>query len=160
MRAERDLSFEFGTLKLSAMGSTIHGAQDINLAYLHIWELHLLLIVVKIPKIFKEQLSAAEVCTGRSSIHEVRKASDDTVKFLLRLHDGLVVEAVGIPSDKSKKTRLTACVSSQVSCLHCQPPHLWQFGSHQLIPMLSFLFYTFLHQAEWIPCPMHRTGDC
>lgn len=40
------------------------------------------------------------------------QASDGTCKFLLQLHDGYVVETVGIPDD----ARLTACVSSQVGC--------------------------------------------
>ncbi|MFM6818609.1 MAG: radical SAM protein, partial [Dolichospermum sp.] len=39
-------------------------------------------------------------------------APDDTVKYLLKLADGEIVETVGIPSDK----RLTVCVSTQVGC--------------------------------------------
>jgi len=35
-----------------------------------------------------------------------------TRKYLLKLADGLIIEAVGIPSEK----RLTVCVSSQVGC--------------------------------------------
>ncbi|GMH32336.1 hypothetical protein BSKO_00170 [Bryopsis sp. KO-2023] len=69
-----------------------------------------------IPKVLKEKLSENGMEVGRSQIHEVRKASDGTVKFLLRLRDGLVVEAVGIPATKAKKQRLTVCVSSQVGC--------------------------------------------
>ena len=37
---------------------------------------------------------------------------DNTIKYGIRLHDGLVVEAVLIPQGK----RVTACVSSQVGC--------------------------------------------
>ena len=37
---------------------------------------------------------------------------DKTRKYLLRLADGLIIEAVGIPTAK----RLTVCVSSQVGC--------------------------------------------
>ncbi|MBE9060022.1 23S rRNA (adenine(2503)-C(2))-methyltransferase RlmN [cf. Phormidesmis sp. LEGE 11477] len=49
---------------------------------------------------------------GRSHIHHRSESPDGTVKYLLRLKDGLIIEAVGIPSDK----RLTVCVSSQIGC--------------------------------------------
>lgn len=49
---------------------------------------------------------------GRSTIHHRAVASDGTIKYLLQLQDGQIVEAVGIPSAK----RLTVCVSSQVGC--------------------------------------------
>jgi 23S rRNA (adenine2503-C2)-methyltransferase len=49
---------------------------------------------------------------GRSTIHHRAASSDGAVKYLLKLHDGQIVEAVGIPTAK----RLTVCVSSQVGC--------------------------------------------
>ncbi|MEO0853769.1 MAG: 23S rRNA (adenine(2503)-C(2))-methyltransferase RlmN, partial [Cyanobacteria bacterium J06648_11] len=49
---------------------------------------------------------------GRSRIHHRSESPDGTIKYLLRLKDGLIIEAVGIPSDK----RLTVCVSSQIGC--------------------------------------------
>lgn len=49
---------------------------------------------------------------GRSTIHDRAVSSDGTIKYLLQLQDGLIIEAVGIPSAK----RLTVCVSSQVGC--------------------------------------------
>ncbi len=42
----------------------------------------------------------------------VQKSTDGTMKNAVRLHDGLVVESVMIPTAK----RTTACVSSQVGC--------------------------------------------
>ena len=42
----------------------------------------------------------------------MQRSSDGTVKNAVRLHDGLVVESVLIPT----ATRTTACVSSQVGC--------------------------------------------
>ena len=42
----------------------------------------------------------------------VQRSEDGTIKNAVRLHDGLVVESVLIPTD----TRTTACVSSQVGC--------------------------------------------
>ncbi|MER3436062.1 MAG: 23S rRNA (adenine(2503)-C(2))-methyltransferase RlmN [Leptolyngbya sp. ERB_1_1] len=56
--------------------------------------------------------SVSDCAIGRSEIHHQAKSIDGTVKFLLRLSDGQIVETVGIPSDK----RLTVCVSSQVGC--------------------------------------------
>ncbi|MEB3339984.1 23S rRNA (adenine(2503)-C(2))-methyltransferase RlmN [Okeania sp.] len=49
---------------------------------------------------------------GRSVINHRSVAPDETVKYLLQLSDGNIIETVGIPSYK----RLTVCVSSQVGC--------------------------------------------
>jgi 23S rRNA (adenine2503-C2)-methyltransferase len=57
-------------------------------------------------------LQLADIPIGRSSLHYRSVAPDDTVKYLLKLADGEIVETVGIPSDK----RLTVCVSTQVGC--------------------------------------------
>lgn len=54
----------------------------------------------------------AHVPIGRSTVHFRSEAPDGTVKYLLRLTDGHIIEAVGIPTAK----RLTVCVSSQVGC--------------------------------------------
>ena len=49
-------------------------------------------------------------------VDHMQKSSDGTVKNAIRLHDGLIVESVMIPTE----TRTTACVSSQVGCsLNC-----------------------------------------
>lgn len=45
-------------------------------------------------------------------VDTMQRSSDGTVKNAVRLHDGLVVESVLIPTD----ARTTACVSSQVGC--------------------------------------------
>lgn len=45
-------------------------------------------------------------------VDSMQRSSDGTVKNAVRLHDGLVVESVLIPTE----TRTTACVSSQVGC--------------------------------------------
>ena len=57
------------------------------------------------------------VSPGRSHLLKTVTALDGTRKFLLRLHDDRVVEAVGIPSEEQGKSRLTVCVSSQVGML-------------------------------------------
>ena len=83
------------------------------------------------PKQWREAL--ADVSIGRSILHYRSEAPDGTVKYLLRLADGHIIETVGIPTFarggddstqnlKSKiqnpksKERLTVCVSSQVGC--------------------------------------------
>ena len=49
-------------------------------------------------------------------VDSMQRSSDGTVKNAVRLHDGLIVESVLIPTE----TRTTACVSSQVGCsLNC-----------------------------------------
>ena len=45
-------------------------------------------------------------------VDTLQKSIDGTIKNAVKLHDGLVVESVLIPT----KTRTTACVSSQVGC--------------------------------------------
>ena len=62
------------------------------------------------PKVFRE--SVGEYPIGRSAIHFKSVANDGTCKYLLRLADDYIIEAVGIPTSK----RLTVCVSSQVGC--------------------------------------------
>ncbi|WP_016950020.1 23S rRNA (adenine(2503)-C(2))-methyltransferase RlmN [Anabaena sp. PCC 7108] len=62
------------------------------------------------PKNWRTQV--ADIPIGRSSLHYRSVAPDDTVKYLLKLADGEIVETVGIPSGK----RLTVCVSTQVGC--------------------------------------------
>lgn len=50
-------------------------------------------------------------------VDTMQRSSDGTVKNAVRLHDGLIVESVLIPTE----TRTTACVSSQVGCsLDCK----------------------------------------
>lgn len=70
----------------------------------------------QVPKAWREELRGRHISTGRSKLHHSVTAEDGTRKFLLQLHDGLIVEAVGIPADDANSSRLTACVSSQVGC--------------------------------------------
>lgn len=62
------------------------------------------------PKTWRSTLT--EISIGRSTLHHRSVAPDDTVKYLLRLADGQIIETVGIPT----ANRLTVCVSSQVGC--------------------------------------------
>ena len=72
--------------------------------------IHNLEEVTNFPKAWREEMSGYPV--GRSQIHHHKTAPDGTRKYLLKLHDGLIIETVGIPTEK----RLTVCVSSQVGC--------------------------------------------
>ncbi|MEY8019552.1 23S rRNA (adenine(2503)-C(2))-methyltransferase RlmN [Muriicola sp. SD30] len=50
-------------------------------------------------------------------VDQMQRSKDGTIKNAVRLHDGLIVESVLIPTSK----RTTACVSSQVGCsLDCK----------------------------------------
>ncbi|MFP4133669.1 MAG: 23S rRNA (adenine(2503)-C(2))-methyltransferase RlmN [Halothece sp.] len=62
------------------------------------------------PKQWREHLQDQPI--GRSTMAHRSIAPDETRKYLLRLHDGELIETVGIPTAK----RLTVCVSSQVGC--------------------------------------------
>jgi 23S rRNA (adenine2503-C2)-methyltransferase len=62
------------------------------------------------PKQWRDDVR--DVPIGRSTLHYRSVAPDETVKYLLRLADGQIIETVGIPTEK----RLTVCVSSQVGC--------------------------------------------
>jgi len=63
-----------------------------------------------------------ELLKAHFVIHHIRvdsmqQSSDGTIKNAVKLHDGLIVESVLIPTD----SRITACVSSQVGCsLDCK----------------------------------------
>lgn len=51
------------------------------------------------------------------AVDRIQRSTDGTIKNGVKLHDGLLVESVLIPTD----TRTTACVSSQVGCsLNCE----------------------------------------
>jgi 23S rRNA (adenine2503-C2)-methyltransferase len=84
------------------------------------------------PKQWREVI--ADVPIGRSILHYRSQSPDGTVKYLLRLADGNIIETVGIPTfargtdeerekwaddrtqNPKSKERLTVCVSSQVGC--------------------------------------------
>lgn len=66
--------------------------------------------ITVLPKQWRE--NHRDVAIGRSQILHRSVALDQTVKYLLQLADGQIIETVGIPTQK----RLTVCVSSQVGC--------------------------------------------
>lgn len=63
------------------------------------------------------QKIAMEYTINPISVDRLQRSADGTIKNGVKLHDGLLVESVLIPTD----TRTTACVSSQVGCsLNCE----------------------------------------
>jgi 23S rRNA (adenine2503-C2)-methyltransferase len=72
--------------------------------------------MTNLSKNLRERLKA-EYVINHIHVDEMQRSQDGTIKNAVRLHDGLVVESVLIPTDK----RITACVSSQVGCsLDCE----------------------------------------
>lgn len=63
------------------------------------------------------ELLDANFVINHIEVDTMQRSKDGTIKNAIRLHDGLIVESVLIPTSK----RTTACVSSQVGCsLDCK----------------------------------------
>lgn len=78
--------------------------------------LHSIEEMTNISKELREKLAKEFVINPVANDVE-QKSKDGTIKNGVRLHDGLMVESVLIPTE----TRTTACVSSQVGCsLNCE----------------------------------------
>jgi 23S rRNA (adenine2503-C2)-methyltransferase len=72
--------------------------------------------MTNISKEIRDSLKS-EFVINNIQIDSVQKSTDGTIKNAIKLHDGLTVESVLIPT----KTRMTACISSQVGCsLNCK----------------------------------------
>ncbi len=74
-----------------------------------------------LPTAFRESLAASHTAELPPSVRCLGSA-DTTRKYLLKLHDGRLVETVLIPASPalygSKSDRRTLCVSSQVGCAY------------------------------------------
>ncbi|OAB58803.1 23S rRNA (adenine(2503)-C2)-methyltransferase [Phormidium willei BDU 130791] len=81
---------------------------------LHQWLYHKgvrsLAEITVFPKAWRQ--ANQEIPLGRSTIHHRSISPDGTIKYLLKLADGNIIETVGMPTER----RLTVCVSSQVGC--------------------------------------------
>jgi 23S rRNA (adenine2503-C2)-methyltransferase len=63
------------------------------------------------------ELLSDEFSINHIRVDDMQRSKDGTIKNAIRLHDGLLVESVLIPTG----SRTTACVSSQVGCsLNCK----------------------------------------
>ncbi|MEN8703091.1 MAG: 23S rRNA (adenine(2503)-C(2))-methyltransferase RlmN [Polaribacter sp.] len=89
-----------------------------NQVYEWLWSksLHTFEDMTNISKSTREMLEDNFVI-NHIKVDSMQKSNDGTIKNGIKLHDGLVVESVLIPTPK----RTTACVSSQVGCsLDCK----------------------------------------
>ncbi len=89
-----------------------------NQVYEWLWSksLHTFEDMTNISKETREMLEANFVI-NHIKVDSMQKSKDGTIKNGIKLHDGLIVESVLIPTEK----RTTACVSSQVGCsLDCK----------------------------------------
>lgn len=78
--------------------------------------LHSIDEMTNLSKTLRERISE-EYTINPVSVDLLQKSTDGTIKNGVKLHDGLLVESVLIPTE----TRTTACVSSQVGCsLNCE----------------------------------------
>lgn len=78
-----------------------------------------------LPKDLAEELAVAYSCHSVQIHRESLSKYDGTVKFLVRLHDGALIESVLMP----EKQRITLCVSTQVGCAQaCSFCHTGRMG--------------------------------
>ena len=78
--------------------------------------LHSIEEMTNLSKELRDKISA-DFIIKPISVDQLQRSSDGTIKNGVKLHDGLLVESVLIPT----ATRTTACVSSQVGCsLNCE----------------------------------------
>ena len=99
---------------LASWGEKPYRADQV-IAWLHKHDCHDIQAMTNLSKAFRETLSNQAIIR-EPELALVRPSDDGTCKFLIRLHDGNLIETVYIP----EKTRATLCVSSQVGCaLNC-----------------------------------------
>lgn len=78
--------------------------------------LHSIEEMTNLSKSLRDRISE-EYTINPVSVDQLQRSTDGTIKNGVKLHDGLMVESVLIPTE----TRTTACVSSQVGCsLNCE----------------------------------------
>ncbi|GMN10562.1 23S rRNA (adenine(2503)-C(2))-methyltransferase RlmN [Croceitalea sp. MTPC9] len=89
-----------------------------NQVYEWLWQkaAHSFDVMTNISKETRDMLESNFVI-NHIKVDQMQRSNDGTIKNAVRLHDGLIVESVLIPT----ATRTTACVSSQVGCsLDCK----------------------------------------
>lgn len=115
MKDIRTLSLEQLTGYFQEIGEKPFRAKQV---YDWLWSknLHSIDEMTNLSKNLRNKLSQ-EFVINPVSVDLLQKSKDGTIKNGVKLHDGLLVESVLIPTE----TRTTACVSSQVGCsLNCE----------------------------------------
>jgi len=111
----RTLSLEQLTDYFKQIGEKPFRAKQV---YDWLWSknLHSIDEMTNLSKELRDKISK-EFTINPISVDLLQKSKDGTIKNGVKLHDGLMVESVLIPTE----TRTTACVSSQVGCsLNCE----------------------------------------
>ena len=115
MKAIRTLSLDQLKDYFSTIGDKPFRAKQV---YDWLWSknLHSFDEMTNLPKNLRDNLSR-DFFINPIAVDLLQKSSDGTIKNGVKLHDGLMVESVLIPTE----SRSTACVSSQVGCsLNCE----------------------------------------
>ncbi len=115
MKDIRTLSLEDLQKYFVTLGEKTFRAKQV---YDWLWSknLHSIEEMTNLSKELREKI-ALEYTINPISVDLLQKSKDGTIKNGVKLHDGLLVESVLIPTE----TRTTACVSSQVGCsLNCE----------------------------------------
>ncbi len=115
MKDIRTLSLEQLTDYFKQIGEKPFRAKQV---YDWLWSknLHSIDEMINLSKELRDKISK-EFTINPISVDLLQKSKDGTINNGVKLHDGLMVESVLIPTE----TRTTACVSSQVGCsLNCE----------------------------------------
>ncbi len=115
MKDIRTLTLEQLTEYFKEIGEKPFRAKQV---YDWLWSknLHSIDEMTNLSKDLREKI-AQEFTINPISVDLLQKSKDGTIKNGVKLHDGLMVESVLIPTE----SRTTACVSSQVGCsLNCE----------------------------------------
>lgn len=115
MKDIRTLSLDQLTEYFISLGEKPFRAKQV---YDWLWSknLHSIEEMTNLSKELRERISQ-EYFINPITVDELQRSTDGTIKNGVKLHDGLLVESVLIPT----LTRTTACVSSQVGCsLNCE----------------------------------------
>lgn len=115
MKDIRTLSLDQLTEYFISLGEKPFRAKQV---YDWLWSknLHSIEEMTNLSKELRESISL-EYFINPITVDELQRSTDGTIKNGVKLHDGLLVESVLIPT----LTRTTACVSSQVGCsLNCE----------------------------------------
>ena len=104
------------------------------------------------PKLRQFANESFHVLSGSLLSHQESRY-DQSIKFLVQWHDGLVIETVLMP----EKGRLTLCLSSQVGCRQaCSFCHTGRMGlsrhleTHELVAQVFLINQWLRDHAEWL----------
>ncbi len=108
-------NFTLGELedKFKALGFEPYRARQV-FGWLHKKGAEDFSLMANVPQDVRDRLKEV-FFIEKTGIEKIETSRDMTQKFLLKLSDGSLIESVSIPA----KSRLTACLSTQVGCRFC-----------------------------------------